>query len=78
MDEIDTQYEELINSKISRTSISGILSAIAGSPPLSKGTIVIMTANNKNFVQGEYVDKLFRQGRIDKIFEFRTQLNPKK
>nr|QZX43484.2 AAA family ATPase [Mimivirus sp.] len=49
-EEIDKQIETLDKNNNRKISVGGILTALDGPQRLSHGTIVIMTANNKNFL----------------------------
>ncbi len=75
LEEIDKQIEALQNNQNKYVTIGGILSAIDGPQRLSHGTIVIMTANKKDFVPDDQKEALFRAGRIDRQFEFTTKLD---
>lgn len=74
LEEFDKQLEALSKSKNTYISFAGILSAIDGPQRLSHSTIVIMTANKKEFLTNEQADSLFRAGRIDKQIEFKNKL----
>lgn len=70
LDEFDKQYEAMQdNDKIS-VSKSGILSSIDGQPKLPHFTIVILTSNNLDPFDLQFRTQLFRNGRIDKTFNF--------
>ncbi|AEX61236.1 mitochondrial chaperone-like protein [Megavirus courdo7] len=74
-EEIDKQIETLDKNNNRKISVGGILTALDGPQRLSHGTIVIMTANNKNFFNSQNMDALLRAGRIDKHFDFKTKLS---
>ena len=64
-EEIDKQIKAIDNKRL---SIAGLLSALDGPQRLPHGTIIIMTANMKDFLP-DHSDQLFRSGRIDSIFQ---------
>ncbi len=69
-EEIDKQIDTLKNNANQTVSIGSILSATDGPQRLSHGTIIIMTANNNTFLEGEEKEAAFREGRIDKTYHF--------
>jgi hypothetical protein len=75
MDEIDKQIAALLQNKNKYITVGGILSAIDGPTRLSHNTIVVMTANKKDFLSQADSDALFRRGRIDRQIEFKTKLD---
>ncbi len=68
-DEIDKQYESIINNDRVHVSTSGLLCALDGVPKLPYGTIVIMTCNSLEGFQTDFLSQLTRRGRIDCTFE---------
>ncbi len=70
-DEIDKQLNTIRKKENPMISNAGILQALDGpGTRLSEGSIVIMTANNTDFLKGDFAKPLMRPGRIDKHFEF--------
>ena len=65
VEEIDKQ---LTGHNNKRLSVAGLLTAIDGPQRLSPGTIVILTANKDDFLEGDERDSLLRKGRIDMTF----------
>ena len=70
VDEIDDQLETLQNNATTNVSIGGLLSAIDGPQRLSDSTIVILTANSKDFLPKDKMEALCRKGRIDRVIDF--------
>lgn len=68
-DEIDKQFDAVINNDTVHVSKSGILGAVDGVLKLPSGTIVIMTANSLAGFDKEFREQLFREGRIDNVIE---------
>jgi chaperone BCS1 len=73
-DEMDKQYQTVINNPNVNLSSGGILNAIDGAQRLSHGTIVVMIANNINKLDDEFRIPLIRPGRIDQTFIFNQVL----
>lgn len=71
-DEIDRQFDAMEKNKNKFITIGGIFSALDGPIPLSHGTIVIATANNRKFLNDADDKSMFRKGRIVTQFEFKT------
>lgn len=75
IEEVDKQMETLKkNSHGVHISIGGILTALDGPQRLSHGSIVMLTANKKNFLSPDDEAALLRTGRIDQVYEFTTRL----
>lgn len=75
MDEIDKGFEELARRKGNKISLDTILSSLGGIVPLADGCILIMTANEINFLPEDKKSCLIRPGRIDKCFELTEVLD---
>lgn len=73
IDEIDKQIDSLKKNKTANITIAGLLTALDGPQRLNHGVIIIMTANNDNFLNGQEKEALFRNGRIDKIFTLKDK-----
>ncbi|CAH6420566.1 AAA family ATPase [uncultured virus] len=74
-DEIDKQFDAVINNDTVHISKSGILGSVDGVPKLPHGTIVIMTANRLDGFDEEFRGQLFREGRIDNVMELTQQFH---
>lgn len=70
-DEMDKQLDTIRKKENSMISNAGILQSLDGpGTRLSEGSIVIMTANNTEFITEDFARPLMRPGRIDRHFEF--------
>ncbi len=71
-EEIDRQLETLFKNPRNHVSIGGLLTALDGPQRLSEGVIVILTANNANFLPPNDMLALLRPGRIDHVHHLRS------
>jgi len=71
-DEFDKQIESMKRNPTVTISFGGILTALDGPERLSEGTIVILTANKKDFLSEEEQQCLFRDQRIDYVCEMKA------
>ncbi len=74
-DEIDKQWEVVENSDNQYLTLGGLASALDGPQRLPRGSIVMFTANKKNFIPK--TSPIWRKGRIDKTYYFKTKPNIK-
>lgn len=74
IEEIEKQLETLKRNQNVNVSIGGILTALDGPQRLSHSTIIILTSNMRTFLNENDEKALFREGRIDKIYEFTTKI----
>ena len=69
-DEIDKQCQTLAAQPKKNVSFDELLSSLDGVVPLPTGCIVVMTANDDNFLTPTLKSALLRPGRIDEKIEF--------
>jgi hypothetical protein len=72
-DEIDKQFRTLSARPKKEVSFDELLSSLDGIVPLPTGCIVVMTANNDNFLPTSLREAFFRPGRVDKMIHFATK-----
>lgn len=73
LDEFEKQLEALGANPANLVTYSGILSSIDGPQRLAHNTIIILTSNSLENIDPIFKEKLLRPGRIDTLYEFRTQ-----
>lgn len=73
-DELEKQYQSLMNNNSTHITIGGILSAMDGPQRLPDSTVMIITVNNINILENDFKDALLRNGRVDKYYKFTEKI----